>query len=814
MDTVLQMAARDARMSLLTLGAGSVVAQVVLLREILATFGGSEIAAAVALGVWLVCTGLGSMGGARLDRTPADTAGQPHRVRRTLAAAHLALALGPFVMQASVRALPLVAGTRGSALSLSAALAGSLAIFLPYGLVSGAMVPALGRLSAGSRRTPGSGAGADRARWAYALDSAGCAAGGLLLSGALAAGVPHGIILALAAAAHLGMAARLAGVCVGPWPGPIGAGPKIRSRNRVLAQILLLAGLLSVLLSLGHGIDRATLRWRYPGQEVLLVRNTPFGQLAVTQTGAQRNILQDALPITATGDLSAEARVHPALCQVPVGARVLLLGGSIDGSLRATMEHRPLQVDCVETDAVIFRLGRAASGGSALFPEHALDGPGVRTHSGDGRAFVRRHRAVYDAILLSTKGPENAQLNRYCTEEFFREARAALRPGGVFAFLLPSSPNYLGAEQIALERSIANALVRSFTEVTILPGESHLYLAGAQPADLEIEPILETRGIVTQRLLDYDWAEFSDPFRRDELRRLLLGAGAPGNPELSGSPATGPEPGPAGSRRRSQELLNRDLVPVALRHYLDRHARLNAGGPAWFHAIVTISILAALLACAPARRSRSAGDVPPEILGAVMTGGFAAMALELAVLLLFQVIFGNLYLRLSLLVTLFLAGAAIGALLGPRLPGSARVQIRVADVAVAALALALVAIGAVGTGAWPLGGSDTGAAAAGRWLAGAALLPALSLLAAVPIGVQFAAAGRVSPGAASHLGRLYLADLAGAASGTLSAGLWLLPRGGIPAVLLAVCALKLASLAAQLVRSRDRAATPEPRRTR
>jgi spermidine synthase len=804
-------AARDARISLLALGAGSVVAQVVLLREILATFAGSEITAAVALGLWMVCTGLGSLLGARLDRPTPRLARGVSLPRRQLAATHLALALLPFAMLAAMRALPLVAGVRGSALSLPVALVGGLAVFLPYGLLSGGMVPVLGRLAAGDPPASISLGDGGGTRWAYALDSAGSAGGGLLLGFTLAAGLPHGFCLALAGSPH-GLMAVLYGSA---------ASGHRRSHPGDRFTVLGFAALIAVLFSVGPRIDRATLGWRYPGQEILLVRDTPFGQLAVTRTGTQRNLLQDAIPLTSTGDLSAETRVHPALCQVPEGAQVLLLGGSIAGSLRVAMLHRPRRVDCVETDAAIFRLGQGSAGATpAAFPEPALDSPGVRTYTGDGRAFVRRHRDAYDAILLHLPGPENAQLNRFYTEEFFREVHTALRPGGVVSFLLPSSPNYLGAEQIALERSITAALSRSFPEITILPGESHLYLASDRPVNLDLESILAARGIVTRRLLDYEWPELSDPFRRDELRELLLGAGSPRRED-----APGLHPGrPAGPGRRLPDPVNRDLSPAAFRRFLDLRARLDAGGPRLVQAIVAASILAALLACVPGRRPRPdpaapevpspGGDPPAMILSAVATSGFAAMALELAVLLLFQVIFGNLYLRLSLLVTLFLGGAAIGALVAPRLPGTARAQIRLADAAVALIALALLAVSKLGTGDVGARALDPGTQDAVRWIAGSVLLPALALLAAVPMGIQFAAAGRAAPGAMSPLGRLYLADLAGAASGTMVTGLWLLPRGGIPAVIAAVVAIKIASLGLQVRRAPARPAALEPWRTR
>lgn len=825
-------AVRNARLSLLTLGAGSVVVQVVLLREILAIFAGSELTAGVALGLWLLCTGLGSLLGSWL--------GDPPPLR--LLAGHITLAFLPFTMLAAMRGLPLVTDVRGAAPGLPVALLGSLSVFLPYGLLSGGMVPVLGRLAGGAPATSQRSRGleGEGTRWAYALDSAGCAAGGLMLGIALAMGLPHGLCLVVAGTSHAVMAGCYLHSAI-PGDRAARSAPPLRWRRLPVRFALplqgvgLAASLAGCLFAVGAFTDQRTRGWSYPGQEVLLVRNTPFGQLAVTRTGAQRNLLQDAIPLTSTGDLSAETRVHPALCQVPRGSRVLLLGGSIAGSLRETMLHHPDRVDCVEIDATIYALGKTATTVRAIvgvhpvrdasFPEPALGAPEVRLFTGDGRAFVRRHRGEYDAILLNIPGPENAQLNRFYTEEFFREARAALRPGGIVSFLLPSSPNYLGSEQLALERSIAGALEHSFSDVTVLPGESHVYLAGDHPADLDIEPILSARGIVTRRLLDYDWAELSDPFRRDGLRALLLG--------------------------QQGTQANRDLAPVAFRHFLALRARIDAGGTRLVQVIVGASIVAALLACVPGwpgRRtysrssvapgttrgtlnSRSSGGTttapPGTLLLAVATSGFSAMALEFGVLLLFQVIFGNLYLRLSLLVALFLAGAAIGALMSPRLPWTARTQVRLADAALIVAALALWAIGAVGTGILIASASDIA-----RGIAGYLLLPLLALVASIPIGVQFAAAGRVAPatrqeappagtqreesatgaflraGARAHsssvLGRLYLADLAGAASGTMVAGLWLLPHGGLPAVVVAVVVIKAVSLALQSFTGRTR----------
>jgi hypothetical protein len=66
--------------------------------------------------------------------------------------------------------------------------------------------------------------------------------------------------------------------------------------------------------------DVTSLSWRFPGQEIVLNKNTPFAQLTISKTGKQLNVLQDAIPLFSTGDLDMETVAHLPLCQVREGA--------------------------------------------------------------------------------------------------------------------------------------------------------------------------------------------------------------------------------------------------------------------------------------------------------------------------------------------------------------------------------------------------------------------------------------------------------------------------------------------------------------
>ena len=726
---------RPGVLSLLALGAGSTATQVVVVREILGGFGGNELLGVAALGLWLLTTGGGCLvAGAWLDRRPRDSADTP----RGMIAGHLSLALLPFAMLGAFRALPGLLDVRGSLPGVLPSIAGCLLVFLPYGLLSGAMIPLAARRAAEHHRA--------ESRTAYLLDGIGCAVGGAILCLLLLLRLSHGWVLFTFSLPHAAAAGLIASSGL--------ATPTRVRRMAGLVQIAFVSAFLVPALAGAFFVDRGSLGFRFPGQTIVAFKQTPFGQLAVTRTGHQVNLLQDGLPLHSSDDLGVEARTHPGMCQVAEGSVVLLVGGTISGGAREVMRHRPSRLDVVEIDRTVLELARLeAAQTESLSDSGTREAATPRFKVGDGRAWIRRQTARYDAILLDLPGPENAGLNRFYTVEFFREARAALRPDGLLAFSLASSPNYLGPEQLALERSIVAAMRISFPVVEVLPGDRHLYFASSRPLDFDLEPVLAARGIVTRRLLDYDWDEYADPFRREELRRQL---------ELDGG------------------FVNRDLAPLAFQHLLDLRARVGQVDRRWIPLLAWLPLV--VMGWAAGRRATRL---------VVGTSGFASMALQFGLLLAFQVLSGHLYLWIAFFVTLFLTGAALGAGIAPRLPGSTRARLSGSDLAlIAAAVLLLLASREGATAGSPL-----------REMIAFGFLPLLTLASALPVGVQFAVAGedgaRTEP---SRTARLYLVDLAGAASGTITVGLWLLPRYGLTGLVLAVASMKLISLAALRIR--------------
>jgi spermidine synthase len=150
------------------------------------------------------------------------------------------------------------------------------------------------------------------------------------------------------------------------------------------------------------------------------------------------------------------------------------------------------------------------------------------------------------------------------------------------------------------------------------------------------------------------------------------------------------------------------------------------------------------------------------------------------------VIYGYVYLRICLFITLYMIGAALGAFVSGRLNRTAAWQMLACDASLIFFA-ALASVAAI------IGAHLKGEASLFMMQYG--IIPSLLFLAAFATGCQFSAISRMSSGIGAEItGRLYVSDLAGAACGTILTGLVFLPKIGILGVLISVGVLKGLSL--------------------
>jgi SAM-dependent methyltransferase len=113
----------------------------------------------------------------------------------------------------------------------------------------------------------------------------------------------------------------------------------------------------------------------------------------------------------------------------------LIVGAGSGNDVAAALLAGARHVDAVEIDPVINKLGRM------YHPNRPYDNPRVSIHLDDGRSFIRRTDRTYDLIsyavvdsLVLHSSYSSIRLESFLfTEDAFRDIKAKLKPGGVFA---------------------------------------------------------------------------------------------------------------------------------------------------------------------------------------------------------------------------------------------------------------------------------------------------------------------------------------------------------------------------------------------
>lgn len=738
--------ARECRPNLvppiLIVGLVGTLAQILLLRELLALFQGNELSAAAALGSWLLGTAAGSALASWRGRRHAPAPGAMVGLLLLLTAAlpgGLLLVRGSRLLwQVGIGELlpPLkMLAVAGCAAGLTGGLCGAL-----FARAWAEHAPRPARAQAGPPLA------------IYLAEAVGAAAAGPVFIWVLLPRLDAFQISLGGALVLLGGAAWL----LRSRPGPA-----------VVFKIgwCLVAILLATLGYHHDRLERLSRIWQW-GPTVVATADTAHHNLVLLREHSQWSLFGDGAWWFSVPDReSAELEVLLPLLQHSRPRTLLLIGGCVSGRVEAALEHPGIeQIDCVEPDPGLLDLVR-----SHLAPSGAPGPPdrsAVHLHLDDPRRFLSRAAGHYDAILMAVGDPVNAGLNRFYSREFFDLVARRLNPGGVFAFLASSGEDMMGGGQGGLLRSLQRTLASVFARVLVVPGDRAQLLAGdrntvfSTDAD-KLARSIEQRGLTLHYLTRERFQDLFSPLRMNYLRAVLA---------ADGGQAIG---------------VNTDFLPACYRNALllwagrwssglmDLTRRVLVLPPATVMAVL-IGLGAGLVLW-----FRLRPNAPVAVHLAVLATGMLQLSVQIITLIGTQVLVGYLYTRLALIISGFMAGLAVGSALASAWAarGGAPIRIRRALTALQ-LAMALYPLLLL-----LLFKGLHGIAASAPEVLVTLLFSLFAVTAGGLGGAHFALAVLVCQDWTLRRdllgGRLYALDIAGATLGALAAPLLLIPVLGL-----------------------------------
>jgi len=204
---------------------------------------------------------------------------------------------------------------------------------------------------------------------------------------------------------------------------------------------------------------------KYYPQELQFSRDSKYGRLDVTTENQQMNYYWNGELFAHTDNQEYAAQmVNFVMMQNPDAQKVLLVGGILNGFISEITKYKSLEyIDYLELDKNMI----------AFAPHH----PDVQYIQDDPVHYLRTASEKYNVIFVDVPDPTSLLLNRYYTLEFFRLAQEHfLHKSSLLAITLNSGANFMTLELEQLNASVWETFSRIFPYTLVIPSIKNIFI--------------------------------------------------------------------------------------------------------------------------------------------------------------------------------------------------------------------------------------------------------------------------------------------------------------------------------------------------
>jgi spermidine synthase len=617
--------------AVLAMGFSGLVAEILLLRELLIVFSGNELCIGIILANWLVVEAFGCLlFGRKAEKSKNGV--------EAFTVITILFSLSLFIAIFLTRILKRVIGISiGESIGFLPMFYSSFLILLPVGILHGALFALSCRIY-----SMFSGQDASFVGKVYAYETVGTVIGGIVCTYLF---IPYLNTFQVSS----GLAVVNFIVCL-VLLAPYWKTGLFQKTILVILSVLVFSSGYLIFANQADKFHHYSIRAQWRNHNIVHYQNSPYGNICIIENQGQYIFFQDGIPnvIVPIPDIPfIEEFVHLPLLAHPEPRKLLILSGGVGGIISEALKHSSIEtIEYAELDPLLLDLFRK-------FPtpltESELSDRRVKIKHIDGRLFVKTTPNTYDLILLGIMEPSNLQTNRFFTKEFFFLVKTRLNKGGIFVLGLPGSLTYLNEELKNLNSCIFHTLKSVFSYSRVIPGDgTNLFLLSDSREILTIDRIqilerLNQRNIKAdvivpwyiEKKLHHGWQDWFSDFIKGSSRKI-----------------------------------NSDLNPVGLFYSISHWNALFAPSLRWlfgqFERInlkTIVLLLVFFLVLYLFFRSKSIRFFRAGILLSIITTGFAGMIFDLVFVFAFQSIYGYVFSWIGFLVASFMAGAACGAML-------------------------------------------------------------------------------------------------------------------------------------------------------
>jgi spermidine synthase len=611
------------------MGLSGIIAQIILLRELLISFLGNELTLGIILANWLILVAIGSF----------IIGKSVEKVKRKLEIFVLfqlsfSVAL-PFTIYLSRIFKNILLSTPGEGLGFGPIFYSSLLILLPVTLPLGALFTYGCKLYSQYIRKDVSSIGK-----VYVLESIGSIIGGLLMTFLLIQYLNSFEIAFIISLTNTLISTFLL------WPKSGFSKAAFQKALWILSILLSFLFAYSLLPQTSNSIHQSSIHSQWKNLNVIHNENSIYGNITITKRGEQFTFFTNGIPsiTTPVPDIaSIEDFIHFSMLFHEKPESVLILSGGTGGMIHEILKYPVTQVNYVELDPLLLKLVQKFS---TPLTQSELSDKRVKIHYTDGRFFIKGTQDRFDIIFIGLSAPQELQTNRLFSVEFFATAKRKMNPNGIIVLTLPGSLTYISPELRDLNGCILDTLKSVYRSVKIIPGDVNLYLASdsSQLEKVTIEEMikrLEARRIKTS-LFTKSYIEYR--LHERWLKWFLQ------------------------SMDGRKLNINSDFRPLgvffSLSYWNALFSPYLTGIFKWFEgfslqiSIAFMTLFTILMSAIFIKKPHLSRQSIPYV---IFTTGLAGMIFNLAVIFTFQTFYGYLYHQIGLLIAIFMFGVALSS---------------------------------------------------------------------------------------------------------------------------------------------------------
>ena len=613
--------------AILAIGFSGLIAQVLLLRELLVSFYGNELTVGVILANWVILEALGALSFGRLIDRIKD------KLSALIILNILFLVSFPLCIW-GVRTFKAMLGLPlGLGVGIGTIFWISLIFSLPISFTHGGLFSSCAKIYSASCQSKGASAGR-----VYFWETLGTILAGVVFTYFM---IPRFNSFQIAGA--VAILNTIVCLCL-----------LLEQRNGHLLlkglSVILLAALLYLFSNASwNNVHRVSIKRQWRNFDVLDYANSIYGNIVVTKRQDQYTFFSNGLPVITTplpNLVFVEEFANIPLLFHPQPKKILVVSGGAGGLLNEILKMPTVsRVDYVELDPLILDMLKAYP---TDLTQRELQDKRVMTINLDGRFFLNQTDTKYDLIFLGLSDPSDLQSNRLFTQEFFRLVKSRLMPEGILTFTLSGSLTYLSKDLRDLNVCILNSLKDVFSCVKVIPGDFNLFLASDSAGIIQVDSSLinqriKSRNIKVNLLLPgYIDYRFHQRWQ-DWFYNSLKDATQKSNTDFSGF-----------ALFKALSIWNAQFSP-GLGGVFSILEKISLG--------LLVSLILGLTLIFLIIKSVNHKFARFAIPYSIGTTGFFGMLINLVIIFAFQVVYGYLYFQIGMLIAVFMSGAALGSLL-------------------------------------------------------------------------------------------------------------------------------------------------------